>query len=69
MEGLHEQLAIPDQSLKVLARGANSGVIRTYELLPGDRIKPLRTYTTGKLSKDFLKQRTFCSRYGHEYFL
>lgn len=48
VEGLHKQLDPPDQSLKVLASRTNSGVIRTYELLPGDRIKPLRAYTDRK---------------------
>lgn len=48
MEGLHDQLDTPGQSQKVSARGTNSGVIRTYELLPGDKIKPLRAYTDRK---------------------
>lgn len=48
VEGLHKQLDTPGQSQKVLAHGTNSGVIRTYELLPGDKIKPLRAYTDRK---------------------
>lgn len=48
VQGLHKQLDPLDQSLKVLASRTNSGVIRTCELLPGDRVKPLRAYTDRK---------------------